>query len=63
MLKYNGCHSELYHKIEFMLVRKVGIRYIADIVNVSIYTVLYVLTKSDIRITPKQKYYDVLEVD
>ena len=62
-LKYNGCHSELYHKIELMLVRNVGIRDIAEIENVSIYTVLSVLTKSDKRITPKQKYYDVLEVD
>jgi insertion element IS1 protein InsB len=62
-LKYNGCHSELYHKIELMLVRNVGIRDIAEIENVSIYTVLSVLTKSDKKITPKQKHYDVLEVD
>ena len=46
-----------------MLVRNVGIRDIAEIENVSIYTVLSVLTKSDKEITPKQKHYDVLEVD
>ena len=62
-LKYCGCHSELYHKIELMLVRNVGIRDIAEIERVSISTVLSVLTKSDKKITPKQKYYDVLEVD
>ena len=62
-LKYNGCHSELYQKIELMLVRNVGIRDIAEIENVSINTVLSILTKSDKKITPKQKYYDVLEID
>ena len=62
-LKYNGCHSKLYHKIELMLVRNVGIRDITEIENISTNTVLSILTKSDKTITPKQKYYDVLEVD
>lgn len=62
-LKYKGCHSDLYHKIELMLVRNIGIRDIAEIENVSIHTVLLVLTKSNKKIIPKQNYYDVLEVD
>jgi len=62
-LTYKGCHSGLYKKIELMLVRNIGIRDIAEIENVSTCTVLSVLTKSDKIITPKQKHYDVLEVD
>ena len=62
-LTYKGCHSGQYKKIELMLVRNVGIRDIAEIENVSTSTVLSVLTKSDKIITPKQKHYDVLEVD
>jgi len=62
-LTYKGCHSELYHKIELMLVRNVGIRDIAVIENISIGTVLTVLAKSDKVIKPKQKHYDSLEVD
>ena len=62
-LIYKGCHSQMYQKIELMLVRNVGIRDISVIENVSISTVLSVLAKSNKTITPKQKYYDVLEVD
>jgi IS1 family transposase/transposase-like protein len=62
-LRYKGCHSDLYHKIELMLVRNVGIRDIAEIEHVSLGTVLSVLTESNKVITPKQKHYDVLEVD
>jgi len=46
-----------------MLVRNVGIRDIAEIEHVSLGTVLSVLTESNKVITPKQKHYDVLEVD
>lgn len=62
-LKYKGCHSDLYHKIELMLVRNVGIRDISEIEHVSTGTVLSVLTKSNKVITPKQKHYGILEVD
>ena len=48
------CHSNLYHKIELMLVK---------IERVRKGTILTVLTKSNKVITQKQKYYDVLEVD
>lgn len=57
-LTYKGCHSGLYHKIELMLVRNVGIRDISEIENVSICTVLSVLIKSNKIITPKQNHYE-----
>jgi insertion element IS1 protein InsB len=62
-LTYKGCHSELYAKIELMLVRNVGIRDIAAIEGISIGTVLSVLAKSEKVIKPKQQHYDCLEVD
>ena len=62
-LSYNGCHSELLHKIELMLVRGVGIRDVAEIEGISIGKVLSVLVKSKKIIEPKQSHYDELEVD
>ena len=35
-LTFKGCHSDIRHKIELMLVRGVGIRDILEIENVSI---------------------------
>jgi len=63
VLSYKGCHSELNHKIELMLVRGVGIRDIAEIESISIGKVLSVLVKSKKIIEPKQSHYDELEVD
>jgi len=63
VLSYNGCHSELIHKIELMLVRGVGIRDIAEIEDISIGKVLSVLVKSKKIIEPKQSHYNELEVD
>jgi IS1 family transposase/transposase-like protein len=62
-LIYKGCHSNLKHKIELMLVRGVGVRDISEIEDVSIGKVLSVLTKSNKIIQPKQKHYDKLEID
>ncbi len=62
-LSYNGCHSELNHKIELMLVRGVGIRDIAIIEGISTKKVLSVLTKSNKVLEPKKQHYDELEVD
>jgi len=62
-LTYNGCNSDLKHKIELMFVRGVGVRDIAEIEKISIVKVLSVLTKSHKIFTPKQHYYDEIEVD
>jgi len=62
-LSYQGCHSELNHKILLMLVRGIGIRDIAEIEKISIKKVLSVLTKSNHKIKPKQNHYDSLEID
>jgi len=62
-LTYHGCNSELKSKIELMLVRGVGIRDIAEIEKISIVKVLSVLTNSDKLFTPKQNYYDAIEID
>ena len=62
-LTYLGCHSKLIHKIELMLVRGCGIRDIAQIERVSEKKVLSILVKSSKIISPKQSYYDELEVD
>ena len=62
-LTYKGCHSGIKDKIMLMLVRGVGVRYIAVIEDISIRKVLSVLAKSHRTITPKQRHYDSLEVD
>jgi len=62
-LTYKGCHSELYKRIEKMLVRGAGIRDIAAIEDISTDKVLSVLSKSKHVITPKHSYYSTLEVD
>jgi IS1 family transposase/transposase-like protein len=62
-LRYKGCHSKLYKRIEKMLVRGVGIRDIAEIEDISTAKVLSVLSKSKHVITPKCSYYAKLEVD
>ena len=62
-LTYKGCCSSLINKIMLMFVRGLGIRDIAVIENVSIGKVLSVLVTSNKKITPKQSYYDELEVD
>jgi transposase-like protein len=46
-----------------MHVRGVGVRDIAEIEKISIVKVLSVLTKSHEVFTPKQNYYDEIEVD
>ena len=62
-LDYKGARSDINHRIEFMLVRGVGIRDVAEIEGVSIRKVLSVLTKSKKNILPKESHYDNLEVD
>ena len=62
-MTYTGCHTELNHKIELMLVRGVGIRDIAEIEGISINKVLSVLVNSNKVIKPKQSHYEELEVD
>jgi len=62
-LTYKGCHSQVYKRIQKMLVRGVGIRDAAAIENVSTNKVLSVLAESNHVIVPKQKYYSMLEVD
>ena len=62
-LTYKGCHSELYKRIEKMLVGGAGIRDIAAIEDISTDKVLSVLSKSKHVITPKHSYYSTLEVD
>lgn len=62
-LDYNGCHSEINHRIEMMLVRGMGIRDVMAIEGVRIKKILSVLTNSQKEITPKQSHYDALEVD
>jgi IS1 family transposase/transposase-like protein len=62
-LTYKGWHSCLIQKILLMLVRGIGIRDIAEIENISINKVLSTLVNSKHIISPKQSYYDILEVD
>jgi IS1 family transposase len=62
-LTYKGCHSSIIQKILLMLVRGIGIRDISVIEKVSIKKALSVLVNSNKIITPKQQYYDCLEVD
>jgi IS1 family transposase/transposase-like protein len=62
-LTYKGCHSELIQKILLMLVHGIGIRDIAEIEKISINKVLSTLVNSNHIISPKQSYYDTLEVD
>ena len=62
-LSYKGCHSDLNHKIELMLVRGVGIRDIAEIESISIVKILSVLTNSKKIIKPKKAHYNELEID
>ena len=62
-LTYKGCHSQLYKRIEKMLVRGVGIRDVAEIEAISTDKVLSVLVNSNHVITTMKSYYDCLEVD
>ena len=62
-LTYSGCHSELNHKVELMIVRGVGIRDISIIEGISVKKVLSVLTESNKIFEPKKLHYDKLEVD
>ena len=62
-MTYKGCHSDLNHKIELMIVRGVGIRNIAEIERISIKNVLSILTKSSKVFEPKKLHYDELEVN
>lgn len=52
VLRYKGYNSNLYYKIELILVRNVGISDISEIEHLSIGTAFSVLKKSNKVITP-----------
>ncbi|MHC6201730.1 IS1 family transposase [Breznakiellaceae bacterium SP9] len=62
-LEQNGRKPWVIALIMIMLVRGSGIRDVAEVLKVSIYKVLKVLTTSKYEIKPKQAHYDTLEVD
>ena len=61
--KYLRCLSWIIGKVRIMLVRGIGIRDIAAVLEISIYRVLKVLESSDYEIKPKREHYDTLEDD
>jgi IS1 family transposase/transposase-like protein len=62
-ITYQGCHSQIEHKIRLMTVRGCGVRDIATITSVSIGKVLSTISSSIYKILPKHHYYEHLEVD
>lgn len=62
-LSYKGCQSFIEDKIRLMLVRGCSIADIVVIEKVSKYKVLDVIVRTDLLITPQQKYYPQLQVD
>ena len=60
---YQGCHSQIEHKICLMPVRGCGVRDIATITLISIGKILSTIGSSIYKIVPRQDYYQRLEVD
>ena len=60
---YQGCHSQIEHKIRLMTVHGCGVRDIAVIARVSIGKVFSTIGSSVYKIAPKKSCYERLEVD
>ena len=58
-----GCHSWMLPLIKIMLIRRIGIRDISTVLNISITKVLKALKSRKYRIQPKRTHYDCLEID
>ncbi len=62
-LRYRGCQKGIEERVKHMLVRKVGIRDIAELEGISPKKVLSILSNAEVTIQPKQYSYETLEVD
>ena len=62
-LSYRGCQKGIAERIKYMLVRRLGIRDIAELEGISVKKVLSTLEDISVKMKPSQSYYDSLEVD
>ena len=62
-LVYRGCQKGITERVKHMLVRRLGIRDIAELEGISVRKVLSILEDTEVKIKPAQSHYDPLEVD